>query len=337
MKRVLRCILSMTLLLSACGNRTDPQSGQNAPTWQEQYDLGIRYLSEGNYEEAIIAFTAAIEIDPKRAEAYVGRGDAYVVSGETEENLAAAQADYEMAIELDGTNVDAYLGLADVYIRKGEYDKAKEILEVGTSTCENGEELHSKLGEIEILLKGEYADYYTADLMRPEEMTISGVPFWQASLSTIETLYPGGFTIPADGNLWSQYCARFFAPNGGEYRCCHAGYGEDGNLKMVSYNAYLRDGVNGFVTELRDIQCGENISDVLLKLGFTEKAADEIRVASNTFIHINVDGQLTSFECKYENDGRQRLDAYFDTASESIQLSFSFIDNLIEEIYYRIH
>ena len=58
------------LLLSACG--------QNAPTWQEQYDLGVRYLSEGNYEEAIIAFNAAIEIDPKRAEAYLSLAETYV-------------------------------------------------------------------------------------------------------------------------------------------------------------------------------------------------------------------------------------------------------------------
>jgi len=35
-------------------------------------------LEEGNYEEAIIAFTAAIEIDPKRAEAYLGAADAYL-------------------------------------------------------------------------------------------------------------------------------------------------------------------------------------------------------------------------------------------------------------------
>lgn len=103
--------LCVILLLTACGAKE--------PTWQEQYDLGVRYLSEGNYEEAIIAFTAAIEISPNRAEAYVGRGDAYIKSSETEENLAAAQADYEKAIELDGTLVDAYLGLADVYISQG--------------------------------------------------------------------------------------------------------------------------------------------------------------------------------------------------------------------------
>lgn len=50
MKRVqtwIRVILTlgMVLSLAACG-----QSAQEA--WQEQYDLGVRYLSEGNYEEA---------------------------------------------------------------------------------------------------------------------------------------------------------------------------------------------------------------------------------------------------------------------------------------------
>ena len=51
-------------------------------SWQEQYDLGVRYLSDGNYEEAIIAFTAAIEIEPKLAEAYIGLADTYLAMGE---------------------------------------------------------------------------------------------------------------------------------------------------------------------------------------------------------------------------------------------------------------
>lgn len=67
-------------VLSACG--------KNTPTWQEQYDLGIRYLSEGNYEEAIIAFTAAIEIDSKRAEAYEKLADTYGALGDNESALA---------------------------------------------------------------------------------------------------------------------------------------------------------------------------------------------------------------------------------------------------------
>lgn len=60
---ILGLVLMLIILLTACGQNAEKK-------WQEQYDLGVRYLSEGNYEEAIIAFTAAIEIDPKRYEAY---------------------------------------------------------------------------------------------------------------------------------------------------------------------------------------------------------------------------------------------------------------------------
>ena len=65
-RQVFVCVLTCMLLLTSCGHQ---------PTWQEQYDLGVRYLSEGNYEEAIIAFTAAIEIDPNKAEAYLSLVD----------------------------------------------------------------------------------------------------------------------------------------------------------------------------------------------------------------------------------------------------------------------
>lgn len=122
--------LFIVIILCACV--------KTQPTWQEQYDLGVRYLSEGNYKEAIIAFTAAIEIEPNQAKAYVGRGDAYIKSGETKENLSLAQMDYEQAIELDETSADAYLGLADVYIRQGDYEKALEVLQQGRrNTGEN--------------------------------------------------------------------------------------------------------------------------------------------------------------------------------------------------------
>lgn len=79
MKRIVNFLLALAILagVTACSGPAGTQSEPQKPTWQEQYDLGVRYLSEGNYEEAIIAFTAAIEIDPKQAPAYVGRGDAY--------------------------------------------------------------------------------------------------------------------------------------------------------------------------------------------------------------------------------------------------------------------
>lgn len=152
MKRFLPIFLVILISFALCACNQATQ--ENSDTWQEQYDLGVRYLSEGNYAEAIIAFTTAIEIDPKQAPAYVGRGDVYILSGETEESLIAAQADYEQAIELDRTNADAYLGLADVYIRQGEYDKAYQILEDGLDKS-SSQSIADKIAEIE---SGIYTD-----------------------------------------------------------------------------------------------------------------------------------------------------------------------------------
>lgn len=88
-------ILSMLcvslLILASCASKVS--------AWQEQYDLGVRYLEDGNYEEAVIAFTAAIEIDEKMSEAYIGLADAYIGMG-----------DFTSAIEI----------LEDVYERYGD-------------------------------------------------------------------------------------------------------------------------------------------------------------------------------------------------------------------------
>ena len=75
MRRFTTLLLTALLVLSlvACGGKS---------AWQEQYDLGMRYLNEGNYQEAVIAFTAAIEIDAKRPEAYLGAADGYVGLGD---------------------------------------------------------------------------------------------------------------------------------------------------------------------------------------------------------------------------------------------------------------
>ncbi|NPV89424.1 MAG: tetratricopeptide repeat protein [Firmicutes bacterium] len=137
--------LVLSLILCACGQK------QTAGDWQQQYDLGIKLLSEGKYEEAIIAFTAAIKIDPKRAPAYIGRGDAYV---QLDEQLDLAQADYEKAIELDEGIAEGYLGLADVYIRRGDYAKALEIISQGLEKT-GDEKLAAKKAELE---KGNIVD-----------------------------------------------------------------------------------------------------------------------------------------------------------------------------------
>lgn len=107
MKRIkMMCFLLALLgLLSACSAHSVDAEEQSAPTWQSRYDLGVRYLSDGRYEEAILAFTAAIEIDPKNAQAYEQRGDAYwelaqsAQGSEQTDAYRSAAEDYESAMQ----------------------------------------------------------------------------------------------------------------------------------------------------------------------------------------------------------------------------------------------
>ena len=98
--RLTALILALTLCLSlaACGGNSG--GGSSASTWQEQYDLGVKFLSDGNYEEAIIAFTAAIEIDPKQPDAYLGLAQVYTAQGDTDSAIRILQ----QALEAIGEN-----------------------------------------------------------------------------------------------------------------------------------------------------------------------------------------------------------------------------------------
>lgn len=111
----LLAILMVVTLFGCSGNKGSAEdAGMN---WQEQYDLGIRYLSEGNYEEAIIAFTAAIEIDPKQADAYIGLAETYIA----QDNPEKAAEVLEQALEAIGENDTLLAALG--HLQEVETDK----------------------------------------------------------------------------------------------------------------------------------------------------------------------------------------------------------------------
>ena len=152
-KRLSSFLFAFTLILGlcACGPK------ETAPTWQEQYDLGIRYLSEGNYEEAIIAFTTAIEIDPKHPEAYVGRGDAYLAMGDED----AATENYALAVEYgDGSAQDKLDALKQPEPLEG-YPKSvrSETLAWGYSITDYNE--YGNLAKLSIYTTGDDLNSYS--------------------------------------------------------------------------------------------------------------------------------------------------------------------------------
>ena len=73
-------ILSVLALMLAITVPKQVQAQQLA----EQLDLGDKYVSELDYEQAIAAYLKAIEIDPKCEEAYLALADIYIEMGELE-------------------------------------------------------------------------------------------------------------------------------------------------------------------------------------------------------------------------------------------------------------
>lgn len=93
--KIICIILSITLLIEVS---TMTLLARPQRKYKRNLDLGNKYLLAEDYDQAVIAFSNAITIDPMSAEAYNGRGDAFYALGDFEK----ARADYEKAAELSG-------------------------------------------------------------------------------------------------------------------------------------------------------------------------------------------------------------------------------------------
>ena len=97
----------------------------------KEYDLSfeqaMRFLDAGDYESAILAFEAAIDILPRRADAYIGLADVYTEQGEYNRAVNV----YLQALEHNDKNPELYLGLANAYLEMGNQNAALSTLDSG--------------------------------------------------------------------------------------------------------------------------------------------------------------------------------------------------------------
>ncbi len=109
----------LLLTLTACGKNAANQ-------WQEQYDLGQKYLLEEDYEAAIVAFTAAIEIEPNDIRTYTGLIQAYM--GLEDYDTAVSATDEGLAIMTVGEQEQAEGAVDDfVSVAIGAYETVKDV------------------------------------------------------------------------------------------------------------------------------------------------------------------------------------------------------------------
>ena len=172
-KKNIIIIIIATLIALGVGGTAAAVGISNAPANRVSRYMGAaeRYLSEMNYEQAIIEFQRILEIDPMNADAYLGMVEAYIALGDidnaietlrtgleqtgddrireklnelllslalergntylSEEKYSQAESEFADALDIDERCVEAYIGKADSHIGTENIDKAIEVLQTG--------------------------------------------------------------------------------------------------------------------------------------------------------------------------------------------------------------
>lgn len=188
MKRVILIAAICLLIFSGCSKSRSP--------YEIQGGLGSEYMHAGEYEKAIEAFTAAIELEPEEAKTYISRAEAYCALGEIEGNLSLALADYEKALSMCDGDLDVMftqLNIAEVRIRMGDNEKALEIMqnisasqktEVTSGTC--GADLRWTLEDGVLTISGSGPmDGYSFHSVSAGEYSYEGAAPWRGIITEV--------------------------------------------------------------------------------------------------------------------------------------------------------
>lgn len=112
MKRILALIAIFFFGVTGCG--------VGVSDYEHAVLDGVSNLNLNKPEKAYNDFNRAIEIDPTRADGYVGRANTLLTLGRYEESLP----DYNRAIEIDPELANAFANRGSAHSHLGQYEKA---------------------------------------------------------------------------------------------------------------------------------------------------------------------------------------------------------------------
>ena len=90
---------------------------------QEKFDAGNQLMSKRQYEESILMFSDAINLQPTFAEAWNKRATVNYIIGNYEESIR----DIFSTLELEPRHFGALDGLAQIYMLQNKYFKAAQV------------------------------------------------------------------------------------------------------------------------------------------------------------------------------------------------------------------
>jgi len=119
MKRLLLVLILSIFMFVGCG--------VGVSDYDDAVLEGVSNLNLNKPEKALEDFNRAIEIDPTRADGYVGRANTLNTLGRYQEALK----DYDKAIEIDPQLANAYVNRGSAYSHLEQYQKAIADYEKG--------------------------------------------------------------------------------------------------------------------------------------------------------------------------------------------------------------
>jgi len=110
-------IIIIPLLFSCASTQRKQSESKGADFYNKR---GIEFGMKGQYDQAILDFKKALNINPRYAEAYNNRGIAYGQKGRYDQAIL----DFNKALEINPGYADAYYNRGIVYYSKKEYAKS---------------------------------------------------------------------------------------------------------------------------------------------------------------------------------------------------------------------
>ena len=104
---------------------------------------GESYFKSGKYQEAVIQFRNALEIDPRFAAAHYQLGRTYLAL----KNPDSAYRELNESVTLDPGNADAQLQLAALLLARGQLDQAQSVAQKVLDAQPGNVRAHTILGE----------------------------------------------------------------------------------------------------------------------------------------------------------------------------------------------
>jgi Tfp pilus assembly protein PilF len=164
-------LIGMAVALLICVTIIIVSSQSTSKRLAKQLDLGQKYLEEMDYEQAIVAFNKAIEIDPMSVEAYLGMVEVYIRTTDFETALEYAKKGYEatgdeclkekldmLEDEIKSIRLAEQLDLGNKYLEEMDYEQAivafNKALEIDPMNAE------AYLGLVEVYIRT--TDFETA-------------------------------------------------------------------------------------------------------------------------------------------------------------------------------